>query len=155
RWAPPAAFVALSVLMLATAGIPTAKDRLLAWLLLGMLAFTLPHGRRRVGRLLVEWSPFIGFLLAYDLLRGVADSVFAAHVKPQLHVDEWLFGGRVPTVWLQARLWHGDADLRWWDYVAWTIYLTHFFATLVVAAVLWRWAHDRYVRYASMVALLA
>jgi membrane-associated phospholipid phosphatase len=148
-------FAAASIVMLAVVGIPTAKDRLFAWLLLGLVAVSLVDARRLLPRLLLEWSPFIVFLLAYDLLRGVADSVFAAHVYPQLRVDEWLFAGRVPTVWLQDRLWHGDADLRWWDYLAWAVYLTHFFATLLVAAVLWRWAHDRYVRYASMVGLLA
>jgi hypothetical protein len=35
------------------------------------------------------------------------------------------------------------------------VYLTHFFATLVVAAALWLWAHERFARYASMVCLLA
>ena len=151
----PALFVSGSVVMVAVAGIPTAKDRLLVWLLLGLIAFSLVDARRLLPRLVLEWSPFIGFLLAYDLLRGVADSAFEAHVYPQLRVDEWLFGGSVPTVWLQNRFWHGETDIRWWDYVAWLVYLTHFFATFVLAAVLWRWAHDRFARYATMVAALA
>lgn len=155
RVAGPAVFVAGSALMFALVGIPTAKDRLLSWLLLGLIAFSLADAKRLVPRLVLEWSPFIGFLLVYDLLRGVADSVFAAHVYPQLRVDEWLFGGSVPTVWLQDRVWHGGHDLRWWDYAAWLVYLTHFFATFVVAAVLWLWAHDRFARYATMVAALA
>src|SRR5215212_11408629 len=132
----PALFVAGSVVMVAVAGIPTAKDRLLVWLLLGLVAFSLVDARRLLPRLVLEWSPFILFLLAYDLLRGVADSVFDAHVYPQMHVDEWLFGGRVPTVWLQERIWHGESSLHWWDYAAWAVYLTHFFATFVVAGVL-------------------
>jgi hypothetical protein len=155
RWAAPGVFVAASAAMLVFFGIPTAKDRLFVWLGLGLVAFSLPHGRRRLGRLVVEWSPFIGFLLVYDLLRGAADSAFAAHTRPQLRVDEWLFGGNVPTVWLQRHLWHGAADLRWWDYAAWGVYLTHFFATLVVAAVLWLGWHDRFGRYAVMVGALA
>src|SRR5829696_2760451 len=114
----PALFVAGSVVMVAVAGIPTAKDRLLVWLLLGLIAFSLVDARRLLPRLVLEWSPFIGFLLAYDLLRG-------------------------------------ETDIRWWDYVAWLVYLTHFFATFVLAAVLWRWAHDRFARYATMVAALA
>jgi hypothetical protein len=155
RWVPPAVFVAASIAIFVAVGIPTAKDRLFAWLLLGMLAFSAADARRLVPRLLFEWSPFIGFLLVYDLLRGVADSVFAAHVYPQLRVDEWLFGGTVPTVWLQHHLWHGEGDLRWWDFLAWGVYLTHFFATFVVAAVLWLWWHDRFLRFAAMVATLA
>src|SRR5215203_2415317 len=78
----PALFVSGSVVMVAVAGIPTAKDRLLVWLLLGLIAFSLVDARRLLPRLVLEWSPFIGFLLAYDLLRGVADSAFEAHVYP-------------------------------------------------------------------------
>ncbi len=155
RYAGPATFVGGSIVLVAVHGIPTAKDRLFGWLLLGLIAFSLADARRLLPRILLEWSPFIGFLLVYDLLRGVADSVFGAHVYPQLHFDEWLFGGTVPTVWLQEKLWHGDGDLRFWDYAAWSVYLTHFFGTFVVAASLWLWAHHRYWRYATMVAVLA
>jgi membrane-associated phospholipid phosphatase len=66
-----------------------------------------------------------------------------------------LFGTPVPTVRLQEHLWHGAHHLHWWDYATWFIYLTHFFATLVVASVLWTWAHDRFARYATMVCVLA
>ena len=38
--------------------------------LLGMIAFCLADPRRLLPRLVLEWSPFIGFLLAYDLLRA-------------------------------------------------------------------------------------
>jgi len=155
RYAGPIVFVAGSILVIAVQGVPTAKDRLFGWLLLGLIAFSLPDARRRLPRILLEWSPFVAFLLVYDLLRGVADSVFAAHVYPQLHVDEWLSGGVAPTVWLQRHYWHGGGDLRAWDYAAWAVYLTHFFGTLVVAACLWLWAHNRYWRYATMVAALA
>jgi PAP2 superfamily len=155
RWVGPVGFAVASVLMLAFLGVPTAKDRLFAWLVLGLICFSLADARRKVPRLVLEWSPFIGFLLVYDLLRGVADSLFDAHVRPQARVDEWLFDGAIPTVWLQRHLWHGAAHLRWWDYASWGVYLTHFFATLVVAAALWLWWHDRFLRYAAMVAALA
>jgi membrane-associated phospholipid phosphatase len=56
---------------------------------------------------------------------------------------------------LQTHLWHGADHLRWWDYAAWLVYVSHFFATLVVAAILWTWAHDRFVRFATMVCVLA
>src|SRR5205823_5776770 len=84
-----------------------------------------------------------------------ADSLFDAHVRPQARVDEWLFDGAIPTVWLQRHLWHGAAHLRWWDYASWGVYLTHFFATLVVAAVLWLWWTDRLPHYTAIAAALA
>jgi len=74
---------------------------------------------------------------------------------PQIHVENALFGTPAPTVRFQSYLWHGAHHLHWWDYATWFIYLTHFFATLVVAAVLWTWAHDRFARYATMVCALA
>jgi membrane-associated phospholipid phosphatase len=109
-----------------------------------------------VPRLVIEWAPFIGVLFVYDRLRGFADGlVFPAREVPQIHVEALLFGKPVPTVWLQSHLWHGSAHIHWWDYAAWFVYLTHFFATLVVAAVLWTWAHDKFARFATMVCVLA
>jgi membrane-associated phospholipid phosphatase len=105
---------------------------------------------------LIEWTPFVVVLFIYDRLRGFADGLlFHARETPQIHVENRLFGTPAPTVWLQSHLWHGAHHLRWWDYATWFVYLTHFFATLVVAAVLWTWAHDRFARYATMVCALA
>jgi membrane-associated phospholipid phosphatase len=142
--------------MLVVAGIPTSHDLLFSWLLLGMLAFTATDFRKRLPRLVVDWAPLIAILLVYDILRGYADGlVFPAHELPQIRVESWLFGNPVPTVWLQQHLWHGGDDLRWWDYLTWFVYLTHFLATLICAAALWVFAHDRFSRYVSMVCGLA
>jgi membrane-associated phospholipid phosphatase len=152
----PAAWVAASVVMVFTVGVPTSHDLVFAWFAVGMGAFSATDLRRRVPRFFVEWLPFIGVLFVYDRLRGFADGlVFRARELPQIHAEALLFGKPVPTVWLQSHLWHGGGDLRWWDYAAWFVYLTHFFATLVVAAILWTWAHDRFARFATMVCVLA
>jgi membrane-associated phospholipid phosphatase len=121
-----------------------------------MAAFSATDLRHRVPRLLIEWAPFVVVLFIYDRLRGIADGLlFHARETPQIHVENALFGTPAPTVWLQSHLWHGANHLHWWDYATWFIYVTHFFATLVVAAVLWTWAHDRFARYATMVCVLA
>jgi membrane-associated phospholipid phosphatase len=152
----PVAWAVLSVVMVATVGVPTSHDLVFLWFGLGMAAVCITDLRRRVPRLLVEWAPFIAVLFLYDRLRGFADGlVFPARELPQIHVEAILFGKPIPTVWLQSHLWHGAGDLRWWDYAAWFVYLTHFFATLVVAAVLWTWFHDRFARFATMVCVLA
>ena len=137
-------------------GVPTSHDLVFLWLGVGMIAFGVTDLRRRVPRLLAEWAPFVAVLFVYDRLRGFADGlVFPARETPQIRVESLLFGKPIPTVWLQSHLWHGSAHIHWWDYAAWFIYLTHFFATLVVAAVLWTWAHDRFARFATMVCVLA
>lgn len=155
RIGPPVAWAAGSVAVVALSGVPTARDVLLVWLLLGMVAFSATDLRHRLPRLVVEWAPFVAILLVYDLLRGYADGLlFPARELPQIRVENALFGDPAPTVWLQNHLWHPD-HLRWWDYAAWGVYLTHFLATLIAAAVLWTFAHDRFGRYATMVCVLA
>jgi membrane-associated phospholipid phosphatase len=142
--------------MVISVGVPTSHDLVFFWFALGIIAFSVTDVRRRTSRLVIEWSPFIAVLFIYDRLRGYADGLlFHAREVPQIKVEAALFGKPIPTVWLQAHLWHGAGDLRWWDYLTWFIYLTHFFATLVVAAILWRWAHERFVRFATMVCVLS
>ncbi len=137
-------------------GVPFARERMLIWLGLALLAFSLANLGRSLVAVVVDWVPFVAVLLLYDLARGVADNLGqAAHVWPQIDADRVLGGGVLPTVWLQRRLWHGGHDLRWWDYAAWGVYITHFFATLVVAAVLWIAARHLYRRFVAMVVTLA
>jgi membrane-associated phospholipid phosphatase len=142
--------------MIVSVGVPTSHDLVFFWFALGIVSFSVTDVRRRTSRLVIEWSPFIAVLFIYDRLRGYADGLlFHAREVPQIKIEAAIFGRPIPTVWLQEHLWHGAGDLRWWDYATWFIYLTHFFATLIVAAVLWRWAHDRFVRFATMVCVLS
>ncbi len=78
-----------------------------------------------------------------------------AREVPQIKVDAAIFGKPIPTVWLQEHLWHGAGHLHWWDYATWFVYVTHFLATLIVAAILWTWAHERFAKFATMVCVLA
>jgi membrane-associated phospholipid phosphatase len=152
----PVAWVVATVVLAATVGVATSRDLIFLWLGVGMAAFSATDLRHRVPRLLIEWAPFVAVLFLYDRLRGFADGLlFHAREVPQIRLENALFGTPAPTVRLQEHLWHGAHHLPGWDYATWFIYLTHFFATLVVASVLWTWAHDRFARYATMVCVLA
>lgn len=144
--------VVLAVVV-ALRGLPTSRDALIFWILIGLLAASLTDVRRWFRGVVIDWLPFAAVLFSYDLLRGYADRLFAPHVWPQLRADEVLFGS-VPTVWLQERLWN-PAHIDWIDYAAWSVYLTHFFATLVIAACLWLFAWPLFRRYMAMVIVLA
>jgi membrane-associated phospholipid phosphatase len=134
-------------------GLPLARDQLFMWLGLGMAAFSVPAWRSW-GSLVVEWLPFFGLLVAYDFLRGaVAVTSDHAHVAAQLAIDKALAGGAVPTVWLQQHLWT-PGNPHWYDYGVWAVYMTHFFAVWVVAAVLWRVSRRRFRRYAVLTIVL-
>jgi hypothetical protein len=141
------------VVLVALLGIPYKRDILAMWVLLGLLCFSLSDLRASARGIVLEWLPFIAVLIAYDSLRGSAGHLFAVHYLPQLRVDSALFGGTTPTVSLQHLLWHGH--VVWYDVIFWCVYLTHFFATPVLAAVLWKVDRPRFRKFAVLVATLS
>lgn len=150
-----AIFVVASIFAVTAFGLPLAREVILLWILSGLLAVSLADLRGWGRGMIVDWLPFIGALFAYDLLRGRIGSnpIFEPHVLPQIRFDEWLFNGLVPTVELQASYFDPDR-LAWWDVAAWAVYLTHFFAALVIAAVLWRVARPRFLEFRAMLLTL-
>ncbi len=155
RFAAPALFVAVLGAFMWRDGVPVARDRLLMWIVLGLLAVSTTNLGGWLRSVVLEWLPFALVLWAYDLLRGSADELFAAHYTPQIEADRLLFGGIVPTTWLQDHLWHGTSRLQWYDFAAWAVYMSYFVATYVVAGVLWFVARGLFRRYVGTVALLA
>jgi membrane-associated phospholipid phosphatase len=150
----PAAYVAALTIVTLSWGLPVARDQLFFWLVLGVAAFSAPAWRSW-GGLLLEWLPFFALLVAYDRLRGAVSVAPAqAHVDAQLAFDKALGAGAVPTVWLQQHLWHAGHP-RWYDYGVWAVYMTHFFAVWVTAAVIWRVARERFRRYAATAVALS
>jgi hypothetical protein len=150
----PAGYLGALAVVTVSWGLPVARDQLFIWLVAGIAAFSVPAWRSW-GRLLLEWLPFFGLLVAYDYLRGaVSVPDGQARVVAQIDLDKALFGGHVPTVWLQEHLWN-LSHVHWYDYAVWGVYLTHFFAVWVTAAILWRVARSRFRRYAVTTVLLS
>jgi membrane-associated phospholipid phosphatase len=155
RLAAVATYLVVFAIACVVRGIPTSRDAFFVWIVVGLLAASAYDVRGWFRGIVFDWLPFATVLFAYDFVRGSADELLTAHVRPQLRADELLFGGEVPTVWLQQRLWDGTASIDWLDYAVWLVYLTHFFGTLSVAAGLWLFARPLFRPYAAMVALLA
>ena len=156
RWVAPAVYVAALSAYMWREGIPVGRERLLLWIVLGLLALSTANGVAWTRSVVLEWLPFALVLAAYDLLRGQADGLlFSAWYRPQLEADAFLGGGTVPTVWLQEQLWHGSSDVRWYDYASWAVYVSFFLATYVVAGLLWFVSRSQFRRYVGSVALLA
>lgn len=149
----PAAFLLASAVLVVAVGVPYQRDVLAIWLLLGLLSVSLADVRAWARGVLLDWLSFIAVLIGYDSLRGSAGRLLAVHYLPQLQIDRWLFGGTVPTVILQRWLWHGQ--VRFYHVIFWAVYLSHFFATPLVAAVLWKLDRRRFRRFAVVVGALS
>ncbi|YAL83889.1 phosphatase PAP2 family protein [Dermacoccaceae bacterium W4C1] len=144
-WAGPAAWAIAFAVYCSWYGVPAGRDLITLWILLGLVAFSIGRGWSTVWRLVRDWVPVLAFLYAYDLLRGYSDA-FTPHVTPQIDADRFMFGGHIPTVWLQDHLWH-PPDIAWYDWLVTVNYLTHFVATLFVGVVLWGRFYRLFPRY--------
>jgi membrane-associated phospholipid phosphatase len=146
----------LFVLVAAVFGFPTGREVLTGWVILFLLAACAGNVRLWAKAIVHDWLPLFAVLFAYDWLRGSAPKVGArlahlptlqadtqnpavhavAHVTEPIDGDKLLFGGHVPTVWLQDHFFH-PGHVHWWDALAVPIYFSHFFVSLGVAVALW------------------
>jgi len=84
-----------------------------------------------------DWTPPTLLLLAYEYLGALIPKI-----NPHVHYyfmakfDVFLFGGQLPTVWLQHLL-YNPHYLHWYDYVSAFLYSIFFAVPLVVAFILW------------------
>jgi len=155
RVVAPIAWAVATVCFVAFEGLPLTRDWIALWILLGLLALSLGDLRGWLRGALVDWLPFFALLAGYDLLRGAADGLlFDPFWQPQIDADRLLFGGAVPTVWLQERLYEPGA-LPWYGVIAWVVYMSHFFATPLLAGILWKLDRPRFRRFAVTVGALA
>jgi hypothetical protein len=137
------AFVAFTV----SFGLPYTEDDILLWLTAALFVSCLGNSSRPKMSILRDWLPFYLVLTFYALLRGYASRViWGPFVRPQVAFDTVVGDGSVPTVTLQRWLFDPN-NLHVWDYLVWLTYMSHFFVSFVVLAVLWRRDHVRFRRY--------
>jgi len=63
------------------------------------------------------------------------------HYRPQIDADRILGFGTIPTVWLQEHLYHGRTGPL--EIFAMVMYLSHFFAPLLLGLTIWWWGKER------------
>jgi hypothetical protein len=101
-------------------------------LLLAILVFALYTNRG--GRVLRDWLPvFIVMLLYAASAEAVHRYNLSVITRPQLDLENGLFNGSIPTVWLQTHI----GEPRWLAAVSALVYLSHFLAPLALAFFLW------------------
>ena len=115
----------------------------------------LGKGWRAFRQVLLDWLPFTAVLVVYDVSRGLATWVgLPLHMSDIAAADRDLFGGTVPTVWLQDHFLHPGAP-TWYDALATLVYITHFLATPIVAAVLWLRNREVWIQFITRVIALS
>jgi PAP2 superfamily len=116
---------------------PLSLQPLLMWLSAAMFIASVGNPLGWAKGMLIDWLPIYIILIAYDIARGLVDNLgITPHEFPQRQFDQLLFGSAGLTDHLQGWLWH-PGHPHAWDYAAWAIYLSHFFVSLVIGALLW------------------
>ena len=151
----PAGYLLGTAIAIDRLGLPYSQDWVFVWIVGLMVALSLADGQRSLRRLARDWLPIIVALLAYDLLRGVADgNLLPVHWQPPVEADKILGLGQVPTIRLQDAL-YSAGHLHFWDYAAFGFWFSHFFATLLVAVGIWLYRYQWFHRFAACIVLLA
>ena len=126
--------------------MPFDREALLLWIVLGLIAASI--GRRALWTVIVDWLPLALVLIAYDYLRGLSDTLgMPTWWTPQLDVDKFLFGGTVPTIWLQEHFKYATAG--WWDVTVSLTYVSFFVLPYLTAAVFWLRSRAEFRRWAG------
>jgi hypothetical protein len=129
-------------------GLPTSRPQIFGVVGLGLIA-SCAGTETRWKQVVADFVPFFVLLIIYDALHGEASHWFLPHAIPQIKIDEWMFGGTVPTVTLQHAFYTpGVAHV--WDYAAFGVYMTHFILPYVVAGLLWKNDHAGFQRFAAL-----
>jgi membrane-associated phospholipid phosphatase len=149
------AYFAGLIALISVDGVPTARAQLMGIVVLGLAITCVGRGWRAFGKVLVDWLPFTVVLMVYDLSRGLATAVgMPLNESDVAHLERTLFGGTVPTVWLQDHF-YSPTSVHWYDAAATVIYTSHFLATPILAAVLWLRDRTAWLSYVTRVVILS
>jgi membrane-associated phospholipid phosphatase len=96
-----------------------------------------------------DWGPFVLIFMAWEAMRGVANT-FGQSVQSDsvIAVERLFFFGHIPTVDLQRTLYDPNA-VQVHDVVLSLVYISHFFFPLAVAFVFWLRDRRTYYRFVA------
>lgn len=155
RRGPLLLYFAVLVWFVAAIGLPTDRIDQTIWILAGITAARIGRPLRDHMQALLDWMPLLAALLLYDYTRGIADTLgMPVRVAELVDFDSWLFGGTVPTVWLQEHL-YTPGQTHWYDIVVGVVYMSHFVVPWVLAAAFYIWSRERWWKYIRMVLALS
>jgi hypothetical protein len=136
-------------------GIPVQRELVILWTCGALACASIGRHPRQIVQLVLDWMPIVVVLWAYDLTRGAADSMgIAIHKTTMIDFDKFVFGGQVPTEWLQAHLYDPNA-LSAWNVGFTLIYTSYFITPFALGG--WLWVRERgsFLRYRRRLVSLA
>lgn len=126
-------------------GWPFGRSTLFIVLTSGLAALSI--GRRHLYQLIVDWSPFFLFLVAYDNTRTWSLQLGLPvhwHLAPD--IDKAMFGA-VPTVWLQEQIRFENPP--WWELILAIVYISYFVTPYIMAFGEWLRSRADFARFAA------
>jgi hypothetical protein len=143
------AYAALVVALMVGGGVALTPDVLAV--AFGLVAILLGRGRL----FFRDWIPFVVLLLAYELMRGVADDAgLPLHAEDLAAAERALAFGLLPTQVLQDAL-KPAAGLDPIALGATVVYMLHFALPLATGFVLWLWRRPHYYDFVAGLILLS
>lgn len=104
-------------------------------------------------RFFIYFLPFILLLLSYEKLRSLAPLINNhVHFMEMVRFDKWLFGGVLPTAWLQQRMYFGH--VAWYDFYFYFLYMLHFVAPILLAVAIWKYRPKQYWLFITSLVVL-
>ena len=101
-----------------------------------------------------RFGPFVVFLLAYEMLRGLAPKLNTrVEFTWMIDMDKILGFGELPTTRLQRALWHGH--VQWYDIVAYIPYILHFLLPIILGLLIWKYKDKMYWRFVTAFLVLS
>lgn len=126
-------------------GWPFGRSTLFIVLTSGLAALSI--GRRHLYQLILDWSPFFLFLVAYDKTRTWSLQLGLPvhwHLAPDM--DKAMFGV-VPTVWLQEQIRFEEPP--WWELILAIVYISYFVTPYITAFGEWLRSRADFARFAA------
>lgn len=136
-------------------GVPLERLQVLGWVAGGLFIATtgLPDGGPV--RIVRDWLPIWFILAAYDLSRGVADTLgMPVQMGSVVRAEKFISFGHVPTVLAQQHLGPYDGPVRWWEVPVSFAYLSHFVVPFAIMGVLWARNRAAFRHYRNALLLL-
>jgi hypothetical protein len=125
--------------------VRTEREIIVGWMVGLFLVQLVGRTWRDLLRTILSWAPFTLALYLYDFARSVGYRIHGGgdaepmSITPQITVDKWFGGGRLPTTILQEHF-YDPKHIYAYDVIVSAVYTSHFLVPYLFAGLLWvRW----------------